>query len=241
MPSPKSIKNQRLAPAMLTARWHAVVLACAANALRPSRPAARPFVRGAATSAAEWRRTCDADGVASYYDAGVRFAGAEVVAAMPEATGGKPLSVAAWRALCDARGAVSFYDAGVRLGGAASTPAEAAPVEAPSAAAAEPDDATPDDPDDAIATALAGTAILGLGAAALGVDLEVATFAAGAAALVSLGDETSSISQLTRSVGRLGQSAVDASADVGRSRRRRGRDADSPAGRRRLLDSPHAG
>ena len=57
--------------------------------------------------------------------------------------------------------------------------------------------------------AFAGAAALAVGAVGLGVDVELATVAAGAAAVVSALDEESSVGQLTRSLGRLALSTFD--------------------------------
>ena len=57
--------------------------------------------------------------------------------------------------------------------------------------------------------AFAGAAALAAGAVGLGVDVELATVAAGAAAVVSALDEESSVGQLTRSLGRLALSTFE--------------------------------
>jgi len=124
----------------------------------------------------------------------------EPVAPLTVAAVTSPPTVAEWRAQCDESGVVSFYDAGVRLSAPAASPA--AEVAAKAAVAAPAEDAER-------ATVIAGAALLAAGAAALGLDLEVATLAATVAAAVSVFEEESSFSQLLASVGRLGKSTLD--------------------------------
>ena len=58
-------------------------------------------------------------------------------------------------------------------------------------------------------TAVAGAALLAAGAAAVGLDIEIATVAAVATAAVAIADETSSLGQLTRAVGTVGVSGYN--------------------------------
>ena len=131
----------------------------------------------------------------------------------------------AWRALRVAEGGAehsappvgtaSLHSGSVAAPAAAkATPAPAAPApkaEAPPAAPTLEGDAAEHaipsptlDPN-----AFAGAAALAAGAVGLGVDVELATVAAGAAAVVSALDEESSVGQLTRSLGRLALSTFE--------------------------------
>ena len=58
-------------------------------------------------------------------------------------------------------------------------------------------------------TAVAGAALLAAGAAAVGLDIEIATVAAVATAAVAIADEKSSLGQLTRAVGTVGVSGYN--------------------------------
>jgi hypothetical protein len=133
----------------------------------------------------------------------------------------------AWRALRVADGgaehaALPVGTASLHAGSVAAepaaakaTPAPAAPApkaEAPPAATTLEGDAAEHaipSPTTLDPNAFAGAAALAAGAVGLGVDVELATVAAGAAAVVSALDEESSVGQLTRSLGRLALSTFE--------------------------------
>ena len=71
-------------------------------------------------TAAAWRAACDADGVTSFADFGIKLAAAGVVSKAPAAL---------WREACDASGVTSFADFGIKLAAAgvvSKAPAKAA-------------------------------------------------------------------------------------------------------------------
>ena len=81
-----------------------------------------PVTRAAAgpPTAAAWRAACDASGVTSYADFGVKL-GASAAPAIEPAASPAPASPSAptaaeWRAACDASGVTSYADFGVKLG-----------------------------------------------------------------------------------------------------------------------------
>ena len=99
-----------------------VLGACAAvHAFAPPRPhatlrrvalpvATADVAVGEAPTAAAWREACDASGVTSFADFGIKLAAAGVVSKAPTA--------AAWREACDASGVTSFADFGIKLAAA---------------------------------------------------------------------------------------------------------------------------
>ncbi|EGB09594.1 hypothetical protein AURANDRAFT_63284 [Aureococcus anophagefferens] len=74
-----------------------------------------PFLRRERTAPA-WRAACDASGVASYADFGVRL-GASAAGAPAGRRVAAP-TAAAWRAACDASGVASYADFGIKLAAA---------------------------------------------------------------------------------------------------------------------------
>ena len=132
----------------------------------------------------------------------------------------------AWRALRVAEGGAEHSappvgTASLHSGAVAAAPAAAKATPAPAAPApkAEAPPAAPTLEGDAAEHAIpsptldpnafAGAAALAAGAVGLGVDVELATVAAGATAVVSALDEESSVGQLTRSLGRLALSTFE--------------------------------
>ncbi|KAH8076560.1 hypothetical protein JL721_571 [Aureococcus anophagefferens] len=116
--------------------------ACAAvHAFAPPRPhatlrrvalpvATADVAVGEAPTAAAWREACDASGVTSFADFGIKLAAAGAPTAAAPAG---PPTAAAWRAACDASGVTSFADFGIKL--AAAGVVSKAPAGPPTAAA----------------------------------------------------------------------------------------------------------
>mmetsp|Transcript_16564 Transcript_16564/g.51550 ORF Transcript_16564/g.51550 Transcript_16564/m.51550 type:complete len:409 (+) Transcript_16564:61-1287(+) len=177
-----------------------------------------------------WREACAATGVVSFYDAGVRLTEEleAVVAAGPAKSSEPKLAAGPAKSGEPKLAAVSELEAATvaKIEAATGTEPEPAPVAGPTTAIEE---SRADK-----GTAVAGAAVIAATFAGLGLDADLAVLASIATAAFAVSDPTTSLGQLTRSVGRIASRALDAAKPAAADAISRLGDAapDAPAARK---------
>mmetsp|Transcript_16563 Transcript_16563/g.51547 ORF Transcript_16563/g.51547 Transcript_16563/m.51547 type:complete len:407 (+) Transcript_16563:61-1281(+) len=175
-----------------------------------------------------WREACAATGVVSFYDAGVRLTEEleAVVAAGPAKSSEPKLAAGPAKSGEPKLAAVSELEAATVAKIATGTEPEPAPVAGPTTAIEE---SRADK-----GTAVAGAAVIAATFAGLGLDADLAVLASIATAAFAVSDPTTSLGQLTRSVGRIASRALDAAKPAAADAISRLGDAapDAPAARK---------